>query len=168
MLWRAYLLIGYWLILGRGFKGSVWNWMCSGLIFLISVGDFATKRVVIDSVEADAQLFPESALVPSRAKQINVKESLNSPGGLPWWLLSNSRIVSPFRKKSCIFLWLSWWLNVKETTCQWGRCRFNPWVSKIPWRRKWQPTPVFLPGKSHKQRCLVGYSPTGRRDLEMT
>ena len=57
--------------------------MCSGLIFLISVGDFATKKVVIDSVEADDQLFPESALVPSRAKQINVKESLNSPG----WLL---------------------------------------------------------------------------------
>ena len=56
--------------------------MCSGLIFLISVGDFATKRVVIDSVEADAQLFPESALVPSTAKQINVKESLNSPGGM--------------------------------------------------------------------------------------
>ena len=36
---------------------------------------------------------------------------------------------------------------------------FNPWVRKIPWRRKWQPTPVFLPGKSHGQRSLVGYSP---------
>ena len=33
--------------------------------------------------------------------------------------------------------------------------RFNPWVRKIPWRRKWQPTPVFLPGKSHRQRSLV-------------
>ena len=40
-----------------------------------------------------------------------------------------------------------------------GRCRFNPWVRKIPWRRKWQPTSVFLPGKSHGQRSLVGYSP---------
>ena len=37
------------------------------------------------------------------------------------------------------------------------------WVRKIPWRRKWQPTPVFLPGKSHGQRSLVGYSPWGRR-----
>ena len=37
--------------------------------------------------------------------------------------------------------------------------RFDPWVRKIPWRRKWQPTPVFLPGKSHGQRSLVGYSP---------
>ena len=38
-----------------------------------------------------------------------------------------------------------------------------PWVGKIPWRRKWQPTPVLLPGKSHGQRNLVGYSPWGRR-----
>ena len=39
------------------------------------------------------------------------------------------------------------------------RCRFDPWVGKIPWRRKWQTTPVFLPGKSHGQRSLVGSSP---------
>jgi len=36
---------------------------------------------------------------------------------------------------------------------------FSPWVGKIPWRRAWQPTPVFLPGESHGQRSLVGYSP---------
>ena len=41
--------------------------------------------------------------------------------------------------------------------------RFDPWIGKIPWRRKWQPIPVFLPGKSHGQRSLVGYSPWGRR-----
>jgi len=35
---------------------------------------------------------------------------------------------------------------------------FNPWVEKIPWRRKWQPTPVFLPGKAHGKRSLRGYS----------
>ena len=38
---------------------------------------------------------------------------------------------------------------------------FDPWVKKMLWRRKWQPTPVFLPGKSHGQRSLVGYSPRG-------
>ena len=43
------------------------------------------------------------------------------------------------------------------------RCGFDPWVGKIPWRRAWQPTPVFLPGESHGQRSLVGYSPWGRR-----
>ena len=36
---------------------------------------------------------------------------------------------------------------------------FNPWVGKIPWRRAWQPTPIFLPGEYHGQRNLVGYSP---------
>ena len=49
-----------------------------------------------------------------------------------------------------------WWLSGKESACQYRRCRFNPW--KILWRRKWQPTPVFLPGKSHAQRSLSGYS----------
>jgi len=39
--------------------------------------------------------------------------------------------------------------------------RFDPWVRKIPWRRKWQPAPVFLSGKSHGQKSLTGYSPWG-------
>ena len=38
------------------------------------------------------------------------------------------------------------WLSGKESTCQYRRHRFNPWVRKIPWTRKWQPSPVFLPG----------------------
>ena len=46
--------------------------------------------------------------------------------------------------------------------------RFDPWVRKIPWRGVWQPTPVFLPGKSHGQRSLVGYSPWGHKGLAMT
>ena len=41
---------------------------------------------------------------------------------------------------------------------------FDPWVGKIPWRMKWQPTPVFLLGKSHGQRSLVCYSPWGRKE----
>ena len=40
-----------------------------------------------------------------------------------------------------------------------GRPGFNPWVRKMPWRNKWQPTPVFLPGKFHGQTSLVGYGP---------
>ena len=46
--------------------------------------------------------------------------------------------------------------NGKESSCQHGRQGFNLGVGKIPWRRKWQPIPVFLPGKSHGQRSLVG------------
>ena len=48
------------------------------------------------------------------------------------------------------------------------KCRFSPWVGKIPWRRKWQPTPVSLPGKSHGQRSLTGYSPQGCRESDTT
>ena len=58
------------------------------------------------------------------------------------------------------------WLSGKESSCQYGRCRrrrFNLWVGKIPWRRKWQPTPIFLPGESHGQRSLAGYRPCGRK-----
>ena len=51
------------------------------------------------------------------------------------------------------------------------QCRrpgFNPWVRKIPWRRKWQSPPVLLPRKSHGQRSLVGYSPWGRKESDTT
>ena len=57
---------------------------------------------------------------------------------------------------------LPWWLRGKETACQCKRCKrwgFDPWVRKIPWRRTWQPTPVSLPGESHEQRSMAGYSP---------
>ena len=62
--------------------------------------------------------------------------------------------------KSVILLRLPRWLNGKQSTCQCRRHRrlgFNPWVRKIPWRRKWQPTPVLLPGDFYGQRSLVGY-----------
>ena len=59
----------------------------------------------------------------------------------------------------------------KELTCQCRRRqrrRFDSWVGKIPWRRKWHPTPAFLPGKSHGQRSLAGYSPWGCKESDMT
>ena len=48
-----------------------------------------------------------------------------------------------------------WWLRRWSVCLQGGRPGFNPWVGKIPWRRKWQPTPVLLPRKSHGRRSLV-------------
>ena len=48
------------------------------------------------------------------------------------------------------------------------RCGFNPWVGSIPWWRAWQPTPVFLPGESHGQRSLAGYSTWGHKELDIT
>ena len=58
----------------------------------------------------------------------------------------------------------------KESTCQCRRCKrhgFHPWIRKIPWRRVWQPTPIFLPGESHEQRSLAGYSQTWLKQLSM-
>ena len=46
--------------------------------------------------------------------------------------------------------------------------RLNPWVRKIPWSRAWLPTPVFLPGEFHGQSSLVGYSPQGCKELDIT
>ena len=62
----------------------------------------------------------------------------------------------------------------KEPTYQCRRCKrcsFDPWVRKVRkslWRRIWQPIPVFFPGKSHGQSSLEGYSPWGRKELNMT
>ena len=72
------------------------------------------------------------------------KAKLSSTPGLPWW---------PRWQRICL-------------PCR--RHRFCPWVRKILWRREWLPTPVFLPGKSHKWRSLVGCSPWGRKVLDTT
>ena len=58
-----------------------------------------------------------------------------------------------------------WLGGKKKTTCQCRRRGFNSWIRKIPWRRKWKPTPVFLPGKSEGQRSLVGCSPWGPKKV---
>ena len=55
------------------------------------------------------------------------------------------------------------WCSGKESTCWCRRHRFSHWFRKIPWRRRQQPTPAFLPGKSHGQRSLGGYSPCGHK-----
>ena len=55
----------------------------------------------------------------------------------------------------------------KESACHVGP-RFSPWVRKISWKRAWQLTPVFLPGKSHGQRSLAGYIPWGHKEWDKT
>ena len=71
------------------------------------------------------------------------------------------------------FLWwgLPGWHSGEESACQCRRhqrYQFNPWVKKIPWSRRWQPTPVYLPGKFHRQRSLAGHSPWGHKESDMT
>ena len=63
------------------------------------------------------------------------------------------------------------WFRGKESSCQRRKHRrrqFDPWVGKIPWRKKWQPTPVFLPETFHGQRSLVSYNPWGPKESDMT
>ena len=56
----------------------------------------------------------------------------------------------------------------KESACQFRRHRLDPWVWKIPWRKKWQHFSIFLLGKFHGQRSLMGYSPWSHKDLDKT
>ena len=66
---------------------------------------------------------------------------------------------------------LPWWLSGKESACQYRRLRrhgFDPYIRTILWRRKQELTPVFLPGKFHGEKNLVGYSLWGCKELHMT
>ena len=59
----------------------------------------------------------------------------------------------------------------KELSCQCRRLmihEFSPWIRKVPWRRAWQPTPVFLPGESQGPGSLVGYGPKGCKESDTT
>ena len=81
-------------------------------------------------------------------------------------------IKSHHSKEYTVFYWrLPRWCSGKESTYQCRRHRiwgFDPWVRKIPWMRKWQLVPVFLPGKTHGQRSMVNYSPYSCKELDMT
>ena len=72
---------------------------------------------------------------------------------------------------SLTFPRLSRWNSGKESTCQsrrFRRCRFSPWIGKIPWRRKWKPTLIVLPWKSQGYRSLTGSSLWGHKELHTT
>ena len=84
-----------------------------------------------------------------------------------WWNISQHVRSRPMRKHRSLYVVLDSSAD-KESACQCTRCkrrRFDPYVGKILWRRAWQPTPVFLPGKSCGQRSLVGYSSWGQTRL---
>ena len=84
-----------------------------------------------------------------------------------WGAYTMSRVHQDPGQKQCLCKTSLVAKTVKRlpTTQETG---FSPWVRKILWRRKWQPTPVFLPGESHGQRSLVSYSPWGRKESDMT
>ena len=85
-----------------------------------------------------------------------------------------SKLQSNHKTKLWLILKIKWCLTslvaqrVKHLPAMQKTRVFDPWVRKIPWRRKWQPTPVLLPGKSHRWRSLVGYSPWDCKELDVT
>ena len=92
--------------------------------------------------------------------QITAELSSNHPFGL---LLDTSDFHRLIHGKL-----LPWWLRRLSICLQCGRPGFDPWVGEIPWRRKWQSTPVLLPGKSHGQKSLAGCSLWGRKESDTT
>ena len=96
---------------------------------------------------------------------------------LSWNQTGDGEKLVLFKHNPANTVWYYLWLGLprghsnKESACLCRRHRrhgFDHWVRKIPWRRKWWPSPIFLPGKSHGQRNLVGYSPCGRKELDTT
>ena len=87
---------------------------------------------------------------------------------LSWASTDLSTLGGIFLKHEYFSQGIRWWLIWSRVCLQCRRSGFNPWVGKIPWRRKWQPTPVFLPRKSHGWRSLAGYTPWCGKELDRT
>ena len=132
-------------------RADVLSWLCfdQGQLLSISAahGDLETVRYLLTERLVELPTEPTDdnpAVVAAQFGHTDVVQELleSLPGKealLPWWL----------RREG-------------------GRLEFSPWGGKIPWRRKWLPTPVLLPGKSHGQRSLVGYRPWGCKESNMT
>ena len=110
-------------------------------------------------------------------------KSMSSPLSCPWCsnripcsnkLFSETLCVWKFFSNPCSdhdIWWPMWGFSGGTAVKNLPACKrrgFDPWVGKIPWRRKWPPTPVFLPGKSHGRRSLAGYGPWGHRESDTT
>ena len=94
---------------------------------------------------------------------------------LRWGIMVLNRLIAELMKRGLTERYFERYVcdfpggsDGKSICLQCGRPGFSPWVRKIPCRRKWQPTPVFLPGKSHGWRSLVGYSPWGPKESDRT
>ena len=106
-------------------------------------------------VRTDRYVLFSPTLQPHAARQAPLSFTIS------WSLLKLISIESVMSLASPVlagrFFGFPRWLSGKESTCQCRRHGFDPWVQKILCGRKWQPVPVFLPGKAHGQRSLVGY-----------
>ena len=86
----------------------------------------------------------------------------------PWTIACQDPLSMKFWATNTFTLHCMYCSSDSKDCLQCRRPGFNPRVGKFPWRREWLPTPVFLPGKSHGERSLVGYSPRGHKELDTT
>ena len=107
-------------------------------------------------------------MLQKQRPESEVGGSLASPSGVGveqlwqlWWIWLGLKAVWGFLGGSVV-------KNIRLQFRKHRRCRFDPWVRKIPWRRVWQPTPVFLPGESLRERNLTGYSPQCLKESDTT
>ena len=141
------------------------NW--SGLPFPFPKGTLERKKVKSLS-HVRLLVTPWTASLPGSSAH-----GIFQARVLEWGAIAFSKrpVIETFKSCKGIILDFPGGPSGKERACQ---CRkhkrfgFDPWVRKIPWRRAWQPTPVFLPGESHGQRSLGGCSPWGRKKLDTT
>ena len=145
------LLQGWWL----AYKAWVMN--SSRFIFTFIQDNLLTLTVPTPSVQLDVALKKKKHSFGEKEKSlsINVCSATHQLHAWPW--------AGCWTYLSRVF-----WLRQLSVWLQSRRPGFDPWVGKIPWRGKWQPIPVFLPGKSHGQWSMVGYCPWGRKESDMT
>ena len=131
-------------------KQIAWVWVTKGLLEFLHSSWFYKDSVQKSLIRIKCNLFNQ--------------KHLNSFGYIVFYnavvpQLTSFLSVVPVLTVYFLECRLLWWLGGKDYACQCRRRGFDLLVTKISCRRKWQPTPVFLLGKSHGQRSLVGYSP---------
>ena len=148
------------------------SWLCTACVSWWSV---LTTSATGESVPCTSRVTD----CPSRFRYQRWKWALNThhsrlsvlaEGGC-WLTAFLWKFLCPFLACCHLSHGLPGWLSGKESTCHWSRHRrrgFDPWVRKIPWRRAWQPIPVFWPGKYHGQKSLAGSSPWRPKESDMT
>ena len=130
-----------------------------------------SPAVLVHSISPADCLQISAQMSLPRGCQLTLKDQFRFPSYILLWY----RIPVLFSEHLTYFIYIViiWCLSLVAQTgipaCNAGEPGFNPWVGKIPWRRKWQPTStVLLPGKSRGQRSLVGYRSWGRKELDMS
>ena len=181
---------------GRGEKRS-WSCLCLGSLslWLLSLSTSHCATVLCLSLfclaySGSLPPFPPSFLLTENNLKTITWGNICFKKKFEFYVLNliayGLNLVLPFKKKapflfqcvyimyiySCthihIFYGLPRQLSGKESACQCRRHGLGPWVGKIPWKKKWQSTPVFFAGKSHGQRSLASYSPWGCKKADMT